>query len=192
MNTINSKKENIGKRRNKALFIDRDGVINIDHGYISKIEDFKFIPGTIKALKRIPNDEFKLIIITNQSGIGRGYYSLEDYKNVEAHMLNLFAKDDIKINKVYFCPHDYDEECECRKPKTKFFNDAKKEFDIDLSKSFMIGDKTADIKAGQDAGCTSILVLTGKAGQDGFFNVKPDFIAKDLYNAIDLILEDKK
>jgi D-glycero-D-manno-heptose 1,7-bisphosphate phosphatase len=178
---------------NKAILLDRDGVINIDHEYVHKIENFEFIPGIFEALKKAQDsNEYMLIVVTNQSGIGRGYYTLEDYRKVEKYMLDSLKKNRIKIEKVYFCPHNFDENCECRKPKTKFLLDAKKEFDLDLKKSYMIGDKTADIKFGKDGGCKTILVLTGKKGEDGYFDVKPDFIAKDLNNAIDIILEDKK
>ena len=176
---------------NKAIFLDRDGVINVDHQYVSKIENFEFIPKTIEALKKASESDYRLIIITNQSGIGRGYYTLEDYKKLERYMLNEFKKESIKILEVFFCPHNYDGNCECRKPKTKFFREAKDRFNIDLDQSFMIGDKTADIKAGHDAGCKTILVETGKAGKDGHYETKPDFIAQDLYNAISIILEEK-
>jgi D-glycero-D-manno-heptose 1,7-bisphosphate phosphatase len=178
---------------NKAIFLDRDGVINIDHEYVHKIENFKFIPKTFEALKKVQDSkEYKLIIVTNQSGIGRGYYTLEDYKKVEKHMLDCFKKEGIKIEKIYFCPHNYDANCECRKPKTYFLKKAKKEFDLDLDKSYMIGDKTTDIKFGNDGGCKSILVLTGEKGEDSYFKAKPNIVAKDLNNAIDIILEDKK
>ena len=177
----------------KAIFLDRDGVINIDHEYVHKVENFKFIPKTFEALKKAQNSkEYILIIVTNQSGIGRGYYTLKDYKKVEKHMLDCFEKEDIKIEKIYFCPHNYNENCDCRKPKIKFLLDAKKEFNLDLNKSYMIGDKTVDIRFGKNGGCKTILVLTGKKGKDGFFDVKPELITKDLNNAIDIILEDKK
>jgi D-glycero-D-manno-heptose 1,7-bisphosphate phosphatase len=177
---------------NRAIFLDRDGLINKDNEYISTIDNFEFIPRTIDALKKASQSNYKLIIITNQSGIGRGYYTIEDYKKVEKYMLDYFEKNNIKIDKVFFCPHNIDEGCECRKPKTKFFMQSQKEFNIDLTQSFMIGDKTADIKAGHDAGCKTILVKTGKAGKDNTYDIKPNFIAQDLYSAISLILEDKK
>tara|TARA_B100002003_G_C14091865_1_gene525146 strand:+ start:819 stop:1355 length:537 start_codon:yes stop_codon:yes gene_type:complete len=177
---------------NRAIFLDRDGVINKDNEYISKVEDFEFIPKTIDALKKAIKNNYKLIIITNQSGIGRGYYTLEDYKKVESYMLEELKKESINILGVFFCPHNYDGNCDCRKPKTKLFMQAKDKFNIDLDQSFMIGDKTADIKAGHDAGCKTILVKTGKAGKDGFYKATPDFIAQDLYSAISIILEDKK
>jgi D-glycero-D-manno-heptose 1,7-bisphosphate phosphatase len=177
----------------KAIFLDRDGTINIDHEYVHKVENFEFIPGIFEALRKAQDSKkYMLIVVTNQSGIGRGKYTIEDFKKVERYMLDSLKKEGIRIDKVYFCPHNFDEGCECRKPKIKFLLDAKREFDIDLNKSYMIGDKTTDIKFGKDGGCKTILVLTGKKGEDSSFEVKPDFIAKDLNNAIDIILEDKK
>jgi len=181
---------------NKAIFLDRDGVINEDLDYVYKVEDLKFIPRAVDGLKLLNELKYKLIIVTGQSGIGRGYYSEESMDKFHEHMLQILRKEGIVINAIYFCPHHaekgigkYKIECECRKPKTGMIDNAKKDFDIELKESYIIGDKTDDIVMGKNAGCKTILVLTGKAGNDKNYDVKPDFIAKDLYHAAKLILK---
>ena len=145
----------------KAIFLDRDGVINVDRGYVYKIDDFEFFPDVMTTLKYFQQRKYLLFIITNQSGIARGYFSQQDLEKLNAFMIDEFAKNDITISKIYFCPHLPDENCECRKPKPKMLLDAKNEFDIDMKNSWMIGDKESDMKAGQNAGLTN-LILIGK------------------------------
>ncbi len=171
---------------NKAVFLDKDGVIVEDLGYHYKTEDFKLIPNVVEGLKLLKN--YLLIIITNQSGIGRGYYTFQDYEKFNEYMLKELDKHKIKIEKTYVCPHKPDDNCECRKPKTKLIKDAAKEFDIDLKKSFMIGDKRIDIEMGHNAGCKSILVLTGN-GMKEKENANADYVAKDLIDAAKWIIK---
>jgi|SRR3989338_7134881 len=173
---------------NKAAFIDRDGTINVDKEYVYKIADWELIPGAIGALKKLQKEGYLLIIITSQSGIGRGYYSEKDFEKLTDYMLKQFSEEGISIKKIYFCPHAPEDNCICRKPKTFLIKKAQKELYIDLKKSYVIGDKTADIKTGKDSGCKTVLVLTGKAGKDGKYDAKPDYVAKDLYNAANMIL----
>src|SRR3989344_1756862 len=142
---------------NAAIFLDRDGVIVEDVGYAHKIGDFKLIPKAVEGLKLLKN--YKLFIITNQSGIGRGHYKIEDFLNFNVHLIDALKKNKIKIERTYFCPHKPEDNCDCRKPKVKLLKAAEKEFGIDLKKSFVIGDKTADIEMGRNAGCKKILVL---------------------------------
>jgi D-glycero-D-manno-heptose 1,7-bisphosphate phosphatase len=175
----------------KAVFLDRDGTINVDKEYIFKIKDFAFISGSVKALQLLQDAGFLLIIITSQSGIGRGYYSMKDYNALNRHMLAELKKNKVKIKKVYYCPHSPEESCKCRKPSTFFIREAQKRYNINLKESYCIGDKTADIKMGKNAGCITILVKTGKAGKDKKFAVKPDNTAKDLYDAARLVLKNE-
>lgn len=133
-----------------GLFLDRDGVINRDFGYVYKIEDFKIIPGVLKALKGFLKLNYKIFIITNQSGIQRGYYSLKDFEILTKHMLEIFKKNNIFITKVYYCKHLSG--CENRKPNPGMILRAKKEFNIDLKNSILVGDKQSDIQAGINAG----------------------------------------
>lgn len=192
MNTSNLGKERIGKRKNKAVMLDRDGVINVDCGYVHEIKNFEFIPEVLDALQELAKTEFKIIIITGQSGIGRGYYTEEDYQKLTKHMLKEFEKNSIRIDGIYYCPHSPGYGCSCRKPETGMVEKAKKDFNIDLKKSYFIGDKTSDIKCGKNAGCRTILVRTGKAGKDKRYDVRPDFVADDLYRAIKWILNQEK
>ena len=136
---------------NKAIFLDRDGVINEDSGYVSKIADFHFIDGVFEALKGFKKLGFLLIIVTNQSGIGRGFYSLEDFENLNKFMLDEFAKNAVFIDKVYFCPHGVEDGCECRKPRAGMILQAINEFKIDPKNSVLIGDKPSDTEAAKNA-----------------------------------------
>lgn len=165
---------------NKAVFLDRDGVVVIDTGFVHKIEDFKLLPNAVEGLRLLRN--YKLFIVTNQSGIGRGVYKLEDFQKFNNHLINELKKHNIKIEKTYFCPHKPEDNCDCRKPKTKFLEDAKKEFGIDLKKSFVIGDRKSDFEMGKSAGCKTIHVLTGN-GSNAKNEVHPDYFAKDLLDA---------
>ncbi len=174
------------KRKNKAIFLDRDGVLVEDIGYHHKLEDFKLIPNVIEGLKLLKG--YKLIIVTNQSGIGRGYYTHQDYEKFNEYMSNELTNHKIKIEKTYFCPHKPEDNCECRKPKVNLIKDAAKEFDIDLKKSFVIGDKRSDIQLGRIASCTTILVLTDKGMQEKQ-DIKADYVANDLLDAAKWIIK---
>lgn len=136
---------------NKAIFLDRDGTINVEKHYIYKIEDFEFLPGVLDGMKLLCEAGFVLVIITNQSGIARGYYTEADFHKLNNWMIETLKKQGVEIAKVYYCPHhpdaqieDYRMDCECRKPKIGMFEQAVKELDIDLSQSFVIGDKMRD------------------------------------------------
>lgn len=144
---------------NRALFLDRDGVLNFDHGYIGKIADFEVIPGVFEALAQAVSLGYRLIIITNQSGIARGYFSEADYRRLEDHMVNLFAARAIHFAGIYHCPHHPDGAvralaitCGCRKPSPGMILQACAEHDLDLSRSILVGDKRSDIEAGEAAG----------------------------------------
>ena len=138
----------------KALFLDRDGVINVEKEYLYKIDDFEFIDGIFELCSYYQNLGYLIIVVTNQSGISRGYYSQEDFNILTKWMIQEFSKKNIKINKVYFCPHhpDISGECSCRKPKNGMLLEAQKDFSIDLRNSLLVGDKERDIEAGLNAG----------------------------------------
>jgi len=122
---------------NKALFLDRDGVVNKEKNYLYKIEDFEFIDGVFETCRYFQDKDYLIIIITNQAGIAREKYTENDFKILTEWMIKEFEKESIKISKVYYCPHhpDFSAECECRKPKPRMILDAQKEFDIDLKNS---------------------------------------------------------
>lgn len=146
----------------KVIFLDRDGVINKEIGYLHKVDDFVFIPGVFEALKYLRSLGYHLIVVTNQSGISRGYYSIEDFEILNNWMINKFLKNDIEILDVFYCPHHPDELCDCRKPKSGLIVEAKKKYLIDLTSSWMIGDTEKDIEAGISAGIkNNILVRSG-------------------------------
>ena len=135
----------------KALFLDRDGIINVDHGYVSKIEAFEFNQGIFLLLKLFIEHNYKLFIVTNQSGIGRDYYSEEDFLALTSWMLEEFKKRDIEIVSVEYCPHAPEERCSCRKPETGMVDEILKTYDISLEKSWLIGDKQSDINLAHNA-----------------------------------------
>ena len=137
--------------KQKALFLDRDGVINIDHGYVSKIEDFAFTEGIFELLHLFSQKGYLLFIITNQSGIGRGYYTLQDFDTLTSWMLSVLNTHDITIEKVAYCPHAPEANCHCRKPQTGMIEEILKHYPIDLSNSWLIGDKQSDIDLAQQA-----------------------------------------
>ena len=142
-----------------ALFLDRDGVININHGYVCRPEEFEFIDGIFELCRTAQGLRYLLIVITNQAGIGRGYYSEADFHLLTDWMRDVFAREGVTIDGVYFCPYhpehgvgDYKIESPCRKPAPGMLLQAAKEFEIDLSRSILIGDKESDIQAGMAAG----------------------------------------
>lgn len=139
---------------NKALFLDRDGVVNIEKDYLYKIDDFEFIDGVFSLCMHYQNMGYIIVVVTNQSGIAREYYTEHDFSVLTSWMTKEFEKHAIEIKKVYYCPHhpDISGECSCRKPKPGMLLEAAKEFDIDLKNSIIIGDKERDIEAGINAG----------------------------------------
>lgn len=144
----------------KAVFLDRDGVINIDKAYVSKIEDFEFCEGVFEALRHFQSLGYKLIIVTNQSGIGRSYYSEEDFQKLTEWMKETLLHVKINIDAVYHCPHAPEEQCACRKPKSGMFEEAIRAFDIDVKTSWMIGDKSTDMQAAQGVGIDNTILLS--------------------------------
>jgi len=140
--------------KRKALFLDRDGTINIDQNYICRVEDFEFQPGIFDLISHYLNQGYLLFIITNQSGIARGFYTEEDYQKLTNWMLTRFKEKGIEITKVYHCPHhpDFTGDCECRKPKPGMILQAIEEYNLSPVNSMLIGDKKRDILAGKNAG----------------------------------------
>ncbi|RXJ85271.1 D-glycero-beta-D-manno-heptose 1,7-bisphosphate 7-phosphatase [Arcobacter sp. CECT 8985] len=147
----------------KAFFLDRDGVINVDKSYVYKVEDFEFIDGVFDTLKYIQDKGYKLFIITNQSGIGRGYYTIENFLELTSWMKAEFEKNKIKIEEVQYCPHAPEENCNCRKPKTGMIDNILKNYEIDLENSWLVGDKDSDIKCANNANIkNSVQVKSGQ------------------------------
>lgn len=152
---------------NAAIFIDRDGVINLDSGYISKVDDFKYIEGVFDACRALKEMGFLLVLVTNQSGIARGYFTEDEFLNLTEWMDWNFADNGVEFDGIYYCPHHPKfgdkKDCDCRKPKPGMFFSAQEHLNIDMSSSVMIGDKADDMRAAKAAGVkTCILVSTGK------------------------------
>ena len=151
----------------KALFLDRDGVINVDKSYVYKVQDFEFCAGIFELCEFFLQKGFKIFVITNQSGIERGFYSEKDFEKLSEFMLGEFAKKGISISKVYHCPHL--QGCECRKPKPGMILKAQAEFDIDLANSILIGDNFTDMQAGQNAGIKRLCLVKKACEQTSEF-----------------------
>jgi len=169
---------------NKAIFLDRDGTINEGPPYINRIDQLDILPESFEGLRLLGGLGFKLIIITNQSGIARQYLSEKTLKTIHKHLLAEFKKRKIKIHDIFFCPHHPDEKCRCRKPQTLMIKKATLQHKIDLKSSYMIGDNECDIELGQKTGLKTILVLTG-LGKKTRKNksLKPHYVAKHLLDA---------
>lgn len=166
--------------------MDRDGTIIKELPYISEPEKVELLQGAVSAIKLFRAKGFKVIIITNQSGVGRGYFSLRTLKMVNQRLFNLLKHNGTCVDKLYFCTHKPEDNCECRKPKTGMIEQAKKEFDISLKDSYIIGDKLEDIELGKAAGIRTVLVMTGHGKETGK-KVTPNFVAKDLIEAANWI-----
>jgi len=195
-NKVSLLKKNISKI---AIFIDRDGTINKEVNHLSNPEKFELIEGVGQAISKINSKGILSIIVTNQPVISRGDLTKNKLKIIHNKMDTLLGKQGAYIDRLYYCPHHQDSgfegeikslkfECDCRKPKIGMFKKAKNDLNINLEKSWVVGDSTSDILAAKKAGMMSVLVLTGHAGKDGNYNTSPDYIAKDLNEAVDLIL----
>ncbi|MGR3807479.1 D-glycero-beta-D-manno-heptose 1,7-bisphosphate 7-phosphatase [Pasteurella testudinis] len=153
----------------KAIFLDRDGTINIDHGYVHQIDQFEFIEGSIEALLELKQRGYLLVLVTNQSGIARGYFSEDQFLQLTEWFDWSLADRGVDFDGIYYCPHlpdgigEYRQDCDCRKPKAGMLLQAAAELGIDLNRSFMVGDKIEDIMAGKAAGVAhTVLVRSGK------------------------------
>lgn len=158
---------NVFLMKRKALFLDRDGVVNIDKKYVYKIEDFEFCNGIFKLCRFFLERNYLIFIATNQSGIARGYYKENDFLKLCDFMVQEFKKQDIKIEKIYYCPHLKD--CQCRKPKPGMLLKARDEFKIDMENSIFIGDNLSDMQAGLEAKIGTLILLSVEEKEGNFF-----------------------
>lgn len=182
----------------RAVFLDRDGVINEEVAVLKTADDTKIIDNVDKAVRIFNELGFRVIVVTNQPNVAKGLCSEDDVKRVNGFIRKRLAEKDAFIDAFYYCPHHpekgfpeenplYKIDCECRKPKKGMLLQAENDFDVDISSSFLIGDRTVDIKTGIDAGCRTILVKTGYAGHDKKYDVAADYVCKDLFDAATLI-----
>ena len=191
------------KNKQRAIFLDRDGTMNVSKGFISKAEDLELIPGTIEAVKAINKSGALAIVITNQPVIARGECSFEELHNIHNKLKTLLGEKGAFVDDIFYCPHHTDKgfegevpelkfDCECRKPKTGMVMNAAEKYNIDISQSYMVGDSTMDLETARNAGVKSVLVNTGFAGNDGKYSRKCDIEAKDLLDAVEKIKADLK
>jgi D-glycero-D-manno-heptose 1,7-bisphosphate phosphatase len=174
---------------NPAVFLDRDGTIMEDSNYVGQVERVVLIPGAAQALKRLQDAGYRLFIVTNQSGVGRGFFTRDAVEEIHAHLREEFGRLGVQFERFYICPHHPQDRCDCRKPSARFLREAAAEFGLDMKRSFMVGDRASDVQTGINAGAQTILLLTG-AGRDtaAAGSVKPDKVAADLTEAADWIL----
>jgi len=165
------------------IFLDRDGVINIDKHYLYKIEDFEFYENLFETCKYFQELGYQLIIITNQSGIGRKYFTQSDFKKLTQWMLNKFKSNSINILDIFYCPHIPEDKCTCRKPEPGMIIQACDKYDIDLDNSWMIGDKISDIDLAYNAGIKNSILISSE------YNTNKDFLKTK--NIIKNIIEAK-
>jgi len=178
----------------KTVFLDRDGVINknLDNDYVKRWDEFEFLPKSREAIKALTDAGWDIVVISNQAGVGKGLMTSRDVREINANMIAEIERCGGKIKAVYFCPHKPDDGCDCRKPKPGMLLRAAREYGIELTKSYLIGDKITDIQTGAQVGCTTILVRTGKGEEDlqsrDQWPVSPDYIAADLFEAVQFLL----
>jgi D-glycero-D-manno-heptose 1,7-bisphosphate phosphatase len=184
-----------------AVFMDRDGTINEQRGYINHVSRFVLVPGTAEAIRLLNRHRYLAIIVSNQSGVARGYFPLQLVEDVHSHMRELLKKENAVIDGIFFCPHyrtgvvsEYTVDCDCRKPRTGLIKSACETFDIDMTNSYVIGDRCTDIELAERSNLRGILVKTGYGLGDIEYVLpgspfKPVHIAINLLDAVRWIIE---
>lgn len=187
-----------------AVFLDRDGTINEQRGYINHISRFVLLPGTAEAVRLLNEHGFLAIIVTNQSGVARGYFPIELVNEVHEHLKELLRKEGAYVDGIFFCPHyhrgevgEYTIECNCRKPRPGLIEKARENLDIDMAGSYLIGDRVSDIELAKRCNLKGVLVKTGYGKGDLEYvfpnsRAKPLHVAKDLLAAVRWIIKDDR
>ena len=165
---------------NRAIFMDRDGTMVVDRNHALAAEDLEFINGAAEALAVFASAGFLLVVVSNQGGVGLGLFSLEDLQGMDERLREMVSEAGVELAGTYYCTDKPGADCDCRKPEPALALAAADDLDIDIGGSWVVGDKTSDVMLGRNIGCRSALVLTGKAGNDGRFEVEPDLVAADL------------
>ncbi|NQT22639.1 MAG: D-glycero-beta-D-manno-heptose 1,7-bisphosphate 7-phosphatase [Candidatus Omnitrophica bacterium] len=184
----------------KVIFLDRDGVINKDpggwteHSYVTTLDQLIFLQGSIEAVKKLYDAGYDIVVISNQAGISKGHYTVERLEEINSKMINALEKAGARLKKTYYCVHQTNDNCDCRKPKTGLFDKAKRELGIEIAGNFFVGDGKMDVEAGKKAGLRTILVLSGKSSMKDVmaWQIKPDFVFKDLKEAVQFILKGRE
>jgi mannose-1-phosphate guanylyltransferase / phosphomannomutase len=186
-----------------AVFLDRDGVLNVEVDHVRSPDEMRLLPGAAEAVKRINASEYLAVMVSNQPAVAKGFITELELAQIHARLETLLGAEGAYLDRLYYCPHhpetgfpgerpEYKVDCDCRKPAPGMFLTAAADLHIDLAGSFMVGDRTADILAGHAAGCKTILVRSGCGGQDGKYACQPDFVCDDLAEAVDLVVADRR
>ncbi len=183
----------------KAIFLDRDGVINKDPGgwtkynYVTNTEELIILPGVFEALSLLKRKGMKAIIISNQAGVSKGYFTEDDLSALDRKISKMIKDKGGRIEESYYCIHRDEDNCDCRKPKSGLLEKAAKKHGIDLKTTYFIGDTRADVSAGKKAGCKTVVVLSGKTslGDIDKWDEKPDYVFKDLLEAVRWIIKEE-
>lgn len=176
----------------KAIILDRDGVLIEDKDYSYKVEDLEILPGVIEGLKLL-QAKYLFFIVTNQSGIGRGFYTVNDFWKYNNYLVSLLEKEGIRIEETFYCPHLKEDNCDCRKPKTKFLIEIRENWNINLELSWMIGDHPSDIAFGINGGCRTVYMSTGHGKKHlnelNELKINPTFISSNFFHAAQKIVK---
>lgn len=178
----------------RAVFLDRDGTINVEKEYLHRYEDWEWVPGSIEAITNLNRNGFLVVVITNQAGIARGYYNEKDLQNLHERVSLDIQAHGGKIDAYYHCPHhpEFGEDCDCRKPKPGMILRARDELNIDMARSYLVGDKAIDIYAAQAANIKPILVQTGYGSKEqSLFQPNEISIRRDLLDAVENVVLQK-
>ena len=176
-----------------TVFLDRDGTLNVDTGYVKSPDDFTVLPGVGAALARLKQAGARLVVVTNQSGLGRGYFASRDLEAIHSKLRLVLAEDGVTLDGLYFCPHHPDDHCNCRKPARGMIDRAHAELKVDLSRAYVIGDSIRDVELAKQVGARSLLVMTGPSGAEALADLMardlpPDYVAEELSQAVDWIV----
>lgn len=174
----------------RFVLIDRDGTVNVEKHYLSDPEQLELVPGAAQAIARLNRAGWGVVVVTNQSGVGRGYFSLDAVDKVHRRLTELLAREDARLDGIEICPHGPDDDCACRKPLPGMIEQAARRFGFDPSQAWVIGDKEADVGMAAAVGAKAILVRTGY-GRSYEATTKADHVADDLPAAIDIVLNGK-
>ncbi len=180
-----------------AVFLDRDGTISEEVGYLNDVGCFRLFPFAPGAIRRLNYAKLPVIVVTNQSGVGRGYFAESMVHTVHEVMIRQLSEGGAHLNAIYYCPHTSDDQCECRKPKPGLLERAAREHNLDLRRSFVVGDRYGDVELAHGVGSRGVLVRTGYGEVDlrehgAAWAKQPDFVAGDLADAVDWILRETK
>jgi len=178
--------------KRSAVFVDRDGTINSDPGYLSDPDAFELLPHAGEGMRLLQENGFALVVISNQSGVGRGLITIPQLLKIHERMKSKLGEEGVKLDEIYYCPHHPDEGCSCRKPSPRLVMDAAGSLDLDLGSSYFVGDMVTDVQTGKGAGLKTVLVLTGSGRRSlgASRRLGVDHVAEDLLEAARWVVAD--